>query len=148
MSLLPGKESPADQSLSRITQRAYTGDMGILATYRNPDSSATDTLMVITAENDATLAKRVDDLVKPELWGQMRGDLVTWTGIDAPMTVAQVGEHYQVGAANRWLLLRLIVSNNPWYWLGAVLFCLVIVSGASVFLLYRRRHRLGKGADR
>jgi len=146
-SLLPQSGQDQELPVETLRQRAYSGDLGILATYRNESAKDVASMMVITADSNLRLAQRVADLVHPELWGQLKGDLVTWKSLDSAMVTAEVGKPYEVGTSNRWLLLRLILSNNPWYWLGAVLAGLVIVSALSAYLLRQRRRRLMRGKE-
>ena len=53
----------------------------------------------------------------------------------------QVSDKYEVGEADdRWLHLRLWLSNNPWYWLiGFVL--VVFVVSLLIYLLLKRRNK-------
>jgi hypothetical protein len=138
-------ENAAEPRQNVVVQKSDLGDLGILAAFRNPDGSSSDSLVVITAKDTPTLERRVGTLVQPELWGQLKGDLVAWTDIATPMFSSQVATSYEVGSRNFWLMLRLTLSNNPWYWLGGVLVALAIVVVCATMLLKRRRARLEAG---
>jgi hypothetical protein len=130
---------PATESL---TQRSALGDLGVLLTLHNPHGARGDTLTILTADTNTTLAHRVQALVQPEVWSQMRGDLVAWQTPDAPVFAMQVGDQYEVGKENPWLLLRLAVSTNPLYWLVAAALAGALAAAAAFILLGRRGTRL------
>lgn len=128
-----------------LTQRSALGDLAVGFALHNPRGAAGDTLMVITADTDAQLAKRVRTLVQPEVWSQLKGDLVAWREPNTSVFTMDVGQHYVVGTANRWLLLRLTVSNNPLPWIAAAAIAAALATAAAFILLRRRRRMLDKG---
>jgi cellulose synthase operon protein B len=135
----PPAQFPATESL---TQRSALGDLGVLFTLRNPHGAGDDTLTILTADTNAILAHRVHALVQPELWSQMRGDLLAWRTPDAPVFTMAVADHYVVGKEDPWLLLRLTVSTNPLYWLAAAALAAALATAAAFILLGLRRKRL------
>lgn len=124
-----------------VSQRSSLGQRAVLTAARNPSGGATDTLTVIAADGAAILNARVNDLVNPGLWGQIRGDLIAWQGKDEPMFTIQVADHYEVGNGDTFLLLRLIISTNPWYWLGGTAAASVLATVLAWWLLRRRKQR-------
>jgi cellulose synthase operon protein B len=133
---------PPQQSL---TQRSALGDLGVGLELRNPYGAANDTLMVVTADTDAQITSRVQALVQPEVWSQLKGDLVAWRAPTTPVYTMAVAQRYEVGSKDRWLLLRLAVSNNPLPWIAAAAIAASLATAAAFLLLRRRKRDLDKG---
>lgn len=128
-----------------MQQKSSLGDKAALTAFRNPAGQGDDLLTVVAAETPAVLAARVNDLIGPGLWGQLQGDLAVWGKGGQDLLTLQVSEHYQVGRDNPLLLLRLILSANPWYWMAGA----AGVSGLFTLLLWqmirrRRQNFMGK----
>jgi hypothetical protein len=136
--LLAG-DSPALSG--EVTQRGSVGDAGLMAALANPAGRGVVT--VITAADAPSLSARVDALTQPAIWSQLRGDLATWRDIDSPVHTQQVSPGRIEGDPEEPMsALRLWLSNNPWYWAGALL--LVLLVGAWVvyrLLLARNREQ-------
>ncbi|HLO75992.1 MAG TPA: cellulose biosynthesis cyclic di-GMP-binding regulatory protein BcsB [Magnetospirillum sp.] len=122
-----------------VSQRSSLGQRAVLAASRNPNGKADETLTVIAADSAATLTARMNDLVDPRVWGQMRGDLVAWQDREDPMFTIQVADHYEVAQDDWLLMLRLTFSTNPWYWVGATAATAALAALLS-WVLLRRRH--------
>jgi cellulose synthase operon protein B len=125
-----------------LTQRSSLGDLGVGFAFHNPHGSAGDTLMVVTADTDAGIADRVETLIQPEVWSQLKGDLVAWREPNTPVFTMQVAQHYEVGSEDPWLLLRLTVSTNPLPWIAGAAAAAAIAAAAAFILLRRRRRNL------
>jgi cellulose synthase operon protein B len=128
-----------------LTQRSTLGDLGVGFALQNPHGPAGATLMVVTADTDARIAGRVETLIQPEVWSQLKGDLVAWREPNAPVFTMEVAQHYEVGSENPWLLLRLTVSNNPLPWIIAAAIAAAIATAAAFILLRRRKRSLDQG---
>jgi cellulose synthase operon protein B len=128
-----------------LTQRSSLGDLGVGFALHNPHGAAGDTLMVVTADSDAQIADRVQGLVQSEVWSQLKGDLVAWQQPNVPVFTMEVAQHYVVGNADPWLLLRLTVSNNPLPWIAAAAIAAALATAAAFILLRRRRRTLDEG---
>jgi cellulose synthase operon protein B len=128
-----------------LTQRSSLGDLGVAFALRNPHGAAGDTLMVVTADADAQLADRVRALVQPEVWSQLKGDLVAWRQPNTPVFTMDVAQHYEVGKEDPWLLLRLTVSNNPLPWIAGAAAAAAVATATAFLLLRRRKRNLDKG---
>jgi cellulose synthase operon protein B len=133
---------PPQQSL---TQRTTLGDLGVGVELRNPHGAASDTLLVITADTDARIGDRVQALVQPEVWSQLKGDLVAWRKPTTAVYTMAVAQQYEAGSKDRWLLLRLAVSNNPLPWIAAAAIAAALATAAAFVLLRRRKRDLDKG---
>jgi hypothetical protein len=128
-----------------VTQRSGLGPLAVMVALRNPADPGEQTLLVMTAANTRTLSDRIHQLVQPELWSQVKGDLVAWQDLDTAPFTMEVTDHYQVGERDRWLLLRAMISNDPWYWVTATLGLSLGFVLIAAFLLRRRHRRLQQG---
>jgi cellulose synthase operon protein B len=137
----PASPFPSQESLA---QRSTLGDLGVGFALRNPQGTGGALLMIVTAETDAHLTDRVAVLVQPEVWSQLKGDFVAWREPNAPVFTMEVAQHYEVGHADPWLLLRLAVSTNPLPWIAAAAGAAAIATAAAFILLRRRRRKLEK----
>jgi hypothetical protein len=149
-SLLPamlGENSSEKNIMPDLTlsQRSGLGPVAVLTALRNKDEKSDQTLLLLLAATPERLTERVEQLVRPDFWAQIKGDLTVWQDRSETMFSIDVGEHYQVGERNRWLLLRATVSNNPLYWLSAMLGGLVLFALLAAILLRRRHRKLHQG---
>ncbi len=141
-------EPSGDAKHLRVDDLIHTGSLdsrGVLLAMRNPHSPTPAALTVISADTHTLLAQRVADLLTPQIWGQLKGDLVLWEGPEDPVVSMQIGEHYEVGEKDRWHMLVLTLSNNPWYMLAALL---ITIFGISLltrgYLRRREAHKLAE----
>ncbi|EHQ51188.1 celB protein, partial [Ectothiorhodospira sp. PHS-1] len=129
-----------DMLRGSVSQVSGLGPMGGLSLMRNPLHGASGAVLVVTAEDDARLAARIESLIQPRVWSQLDGGLVLWHDIDTPVVSARVVDRFEIGDGSDWLLLRLWLSNSPWYWLALVVVgALLLVISASWLLRRRRR---------
>ncbi|KAI5916038.1 cellulose biosynthesis cyclic di-GMP-binding regulatory protein BcsB [Thauera sp. 2A1] len=144
--LLQGKASgQAPAMRGRVQQDGGLGDLGGIAALRNPRSADAATLTVIAAADAERLAARVQDLVRPEVWSRLGGDLAVWGGADDAVTTLRVAEPFTAGEQGRWTQLRLYLTANPWYVLLALLAGVVLVVVSARVLLRGRRGRIERG---
>jgi len=136
-----GADEKPDVLRGSVTQDGGLGAMGAIAAFRNAYDSHASTITVITATDSDLLRTRMDELVQGEIWGQIDGHLAIWNGLTGPVTSMRVAEHFEVGDKDPWLWLRLVLSHNPWYWIGAVL-AAILVAVVSARILLRRRRKL------
>ena len=125
-----------------ITQTGSLGSLGVMAAFRNPFDAQATTITLITASDNDILRARIDELVQGEIWNQIAGHLAVWKGLTGTVTTMQVADNFEVGSNDRWLLIRLILSQNPWYWLSAVLGVILVAVVSARILLVRRRRKL------
>lgn len=129
-----------DMLRGNVSQVSGLGPMGGLSLMSNPLQGASGAVLVVTAEDEARLTARIDTLIQPQVWSQLHGGLMLWQDMDTPVVRAQVVDRFEIGDSSDWLLLRLWLSNNPWYWLVLVVVgALLVVVSASWLLLRRRR---------
>lgn len=143
----PTDEGPAADALrGSVAQDGGLGPLGGLSLLRNPLSAENAPVLVITAANSERLAERVATLVTPQVWSQLDGGLMLWRDTDSPVTTMRVAGDFEIGERSDWLLLRLWLSNQPWYWLALVVTGALLVVFSAGWLLRRRRARLDQQA--
>ncbi|QPG06080.1 cellulose biosynthesis cyclic di-GMP-binding regulatory protein BcsB [Salinimonas marina] len=137
---LTGSANQEILQLSGTTsQQSTLGEMGVLSALQNPRTDSTGSLYIVAAQTPEILTQRVYDLVSLSLWGQMAGDFFSWQDAQQPLVAMQVAQQFELGEPdNRWLELRLWLSNNPWYWLLAVAALILLCTTVAVMLLRRR----------
>ena len=137
---LTGSANQEVLQLSGTTsQQSTLGEMGVLTALKNPRTDTTGSLYIVAAQTPEILTQRVYDLVSLSLWGQMAGDFFSWQTAEQPLVAMQVAQQFELGEPdNRWLALRLWLSNNPWYWLLAVGALILLCTIIAVMLLRRR----------
>lgn len=121
-------QTPAQLRAADLIQSGGLDNRGVLMAMRNPHSSTPTALMVITADNHTLLSQRVSDLLAPQVWSQLKGDLVVWESPRDAVVTMQVGDYYEIGEKDRWGMLILTLANNPWYTLAALLATLLCIS--------------------
>ncbi len=126
--------------VATLRQESALGDLGVITSFRFPGNG--DALVtVITAAQRDTLRARVADLVTPAVWRQLGGDVAVWREDKLVYSIA-VAEPYAIGQSNPWLVWRLSLSNNPFWWLGGGLVAFVLIVFFAYQLLKRRDIKL------
>ncbi|MDR9468992.1 cellulose biosynthesis cyclic di-GMP-binding regulatory protein BcsB [Marinospirillum sp.] len=136
-----GSEENNNQSLLRgqIHQQGGLGDLGVMLGLASPYSKKPATLTLVTAETESLLQERVSTLVTSSFWSQLEGGLTVWREDPEDIVSLQVSNHYELGEKDPLMKLRLLLSNNPWYWLAGVFLALVGLTVIAVRLLRRRK---------
>ena len=124
-----------------ITQTGGLGTFAGLSLQLDPRADAHAPMLLLTAESTAILQQRVENLIAPEIWSQLDGDFMLWSQDQDSVLVARVADSFVIGEEDHWLLLRLWLSTQPWYWLALVLVAALLVVLLSVRLLRARRAR-------
>ncbi|MFO7594030.1 MAG: cellulose biosynthesis cyclic di-GMP-binding regulatory protein BcsB [Pseudomonadota bacterium] len=136
--------SPTDSTRPALDTSALNESIdskGVLMALRTPHSGKPSTLTVITADSRNLLGQRVRDLMTPQVWGQLDGDLVAWERPEDTVITMRVGDYYVVGDQDPWSLFVLIVSNNPWYLLAVLLSSFLIIGLLTLRYLRKREAR-------
>ncbi|WP_289031328.1 cellulose biosynthesis cyclic di-GMP-binding regulatory protein BcsB [uncultured Paraglaciecola sp.] len=122
-------------------QNSTLGDLGVLIMKENPSSSETGSVLIIAAETTDILTERVSELVSLNLWGQLAGDFFAWSSPEKPDLTMRVSSKFQLGeTTSLWLELRMWLSNNPMYWILAVL-ALVIIASWLCYIALKARNK-------
>jgi len=129
-----------DMLQGHIEQVSGLGPLGGLVLLANPLAKPGAAVLVVTAEDAERLDERVNALVQPQVWSQLDGSVLLWQNADSPVISAQVVDRFEMGTGSNWLLLRLWLSNKPWYWLALVLVgALLLAFAISAWLKRRQR---------
>ncbi|MBE0510562.1 MAG: cellulose biosynthesis cyclic di-GMP-binding regulatory protein BcsB [Chromatiales bacterium] len=140
-----GLLSLANASESGIIHEQGLDKQAVMLAMRYPGQMDTHTLTILSADSHALLTQRVQSLLQPQLWNQLHGDLVSWEGLGKPLLGMRVNNFYEVGEQARWDRIMLSLSNNPWYWILALLLSAVLM--ALLARRYLRRHEAAKLAE-
>lgn len=124
-------------------QESDLGMQAVMTAHPHPTATDGDTLFIVAAQTPELLEARVLDLVSLSLWGQLGGDFFAWKNALTPSLVMQVSDKFEVGETDdKWLHLRLWLSNNPWYWLVGFIALVIIVTLITYLLLKRRNQQV------
>lgn len=96
-------------------------------------------LTVFTAEHASTLKRQVHGLVTPELWTQLRGNVVLWQ--EKRLATQQAGSQYTVGQAGLTSRIGFVLSRHPMFWGVLVAVLVLALSALTLRLLMRFKHR-------
>lgn len=129
--------------LQTFRQRGDLGDLGVLAGFKNPWSEEFRTIVLLTAATEEAVEARVNTLVAPGVWGQIRGDFVTWD-VNERVSATFVSKPQVVAPNEFWLRVRLILSQSPQLWLLSASGALMLFVLSATLLLRRRIRRLAE----
>lgn len=142
-----GRTTPIQEtSQGRLAQTKQTGGLSphraALMEYRLPGTSDR-TLLVLTAQNPAVMAKAARSLWEFETQGACRGDLalLDWDGPKTRVESLRVSAPYRVGTLTPLTRLDFFVYTYPWAFALSVLVALALVSYLVYRLLKRYRRR-------
>ena len=147
--LLPGssrslERGGADVDPNKTVTMTQVSDLtssAVTMQYRSPLSSGR-TATVFAGANEDMLLQGMGELIKPELWDALQGNLVVWTkGVEA-VSWQKVGGDYHVGAISTPARMEYYFSNYPWLWFIALMVLVVLLALLTTRMLnrYRRRH--------
>jgi len=125
-------------------QNSSLGQLSVLVASKNPYAQETGTLFIITAQSSDLITERVEQLVQSTLWTQLSGDFFVWQDAKKPLIKMNVSTPYQMGDASSLIGVSAWLSNNPWYWVIAILLIVLLFSLLS-YILLKRRHKKLKG---
>ncbi|MBI2293501.1 MAG: cellulose biosynthesis cyclic di-GMP-binding regulatory protein BcsB [Betaproteobacteria bacterium] len=146
--LLPGISRPlerggADVDPSKpviMTQVSDLTNSTLTMQYRSPLSSGR-TATVFAAANEDVLWQGVAEMIKPELWEDLQGNLVVWSkGVEA-VSWQKVGADYHVGTISAPARMEFYFSNYPWFWFIALMALLALLAVLTTRMLNRFRRR-------
>ena len=100
------------------------------------------TVTVFTSEDSLQLEQGIADLVKPQVWGALEGDIVLWTDALSPVHRQKAGDDYHVGNIGPGTRLGYYFSQNTLYGVAGILLLVLILVLLTRYLLirYRRKH--------
>lgn len=121
-------------------------DFGAIFSFESPDAPR-HTVVVVTAQSAARLLDRVDDLVNPAIWSQLRGDITVWRGPKDPVQVVTAARPFTIGDRTSVDFFSFYVSAHPLPWMIAVVTAVLGFAALTMCLLRRRRRRLHPDAS-
>lgn len=127
----------------RAAERRMAGGAGLLGGYAAADGTV---LHIVTAATPELLQTRVEQLVGPQLWARLAGDIAVWNDAESIQT-GQVGTRRFLGApaitpSSAAILGGHWAADHPLQLVGVILASLLLFSGATWLILLARRRRL------
>lgn len=132
-----------------ITDTVLDGDMKLsrqllVMQYRN---GANTTTTLLTAATPAELAHGVQQLIAPQKWESLDGDVSLVSFENDSLWTARVGRRYEVGEIGMFDHIGYEVSAHPWLVNGVLAACLAVLAALTALLL-RRYHRKHHGESK
>jgi hypothetical protein len=106
--------------------------------YRSPVASGR-TAMALMAANEDVLFQGVTELIKPEIWNDLQGNVVIWNKGAESVSWQKIGGEYTVGAVSMPSRLEFYFSKYPWVWFIALFALAVLLAWVTVRMLRRFR---------
>jgi hypothetical protein len=113
------------------------GDFGLLMQFQGGDYANTVTLF--TAGSGKNLLATSRELITPEIWSNVQGDVTAWKAGEEEVYARSLGESYHIGQPrfSNWLIYHL--SDDPWMFIGVLLLFLLLLALFIRWLLTRFR---------
>ena len=142
--LLPGTSRPlasgtegntGNQSVV-VAQASELVSHALAMQYRSPVASGR-TATALMATNEELLLAGTTELIKPEIWNDLQGNVVIWNKGAESVAWQKAGDDYTVGSVSLTSRLEFYFSRYPWLWFG-LLFALVLLLAWVTMRLLRR----------
>jgi hypothetical protein len=103
------------------------GDYGLLMQFGG-GSDYGQTVTLLTALDEETLYGSVRELVTPEIWSNVAGDITAWKEGEEQVYSRTLGERYHIGSPrlSNWLIFHF--SNNPWLFIVVLVIFLILLA--------------------
>lgn len=108
--------------------------------YQSPFARA-KTVTVFVAANADILEHGMMELVKPEIWDGLQGDLASWRKGDANLSWQKAGSDYTIGKVNFSSRLEFYFSKYPWLWFVTLVVLVLILAALTSRMLMRFRQK-------
>lgn len=138
--MMRGKRSRAETQPVIVRQAGAFGRNAMLVAYESPMAEER-TITVVTAETPASLRTEVQDLVTPEKWNQLKGDLAVWRSSSDEAWSQRAGNIFYIGKINPFELMRYHLARAPWWWIFGIGLTIIILA-SSIRGIIRERQRL------
>lgn len=146
--LLPGKSRPLESGGADVdpnktvimTEASDLTSSALTMQYRSPLSSG-KTATVFAAANEDILLQGMAELIKPELWDDLQGNLVVWIKGIKTVSWQKVGADYHVGAISTPARMEFYFSNYPWFWFITLMVLVALLALLTTRMLNRFRRR-------
>lgn len=138
-----GTVTPTERLIGRMT----VGQSGIIEALESP-WAANRTMTVFAAATPQALLARMQNLVEPDYWYQLAGNVALWQPSQKTMFTERAGSVFHVGQVNPINFARYYLSAYPLYWIGTLLgIGLVLALAIRIWTIRRRRRNLPGGSD-
>ncbi len=132
-----------DQSFNYVRpalQGYGLGDYGVMMQFGGSGDYG-ETVTLLTAMTSDTLYGAITDLVTPEIWSNVQGDVTAWKQGEEAVYARTFGEKYYVGEPrfSNWLIYHF--SNNPVLFIAFLIFFLILLAVFIRWLLKRFREK-------
>lgn len=116
------------------------GDYGVMMQFGGGRDYG-ETVTLLTAMSSEILYGAITDLVTPEIWSNVQGDVTAWKQGEEAVYARTFGEKYYVGEPrfSNWLIYHF--SNNPVLFIVFLIFFLILLAVFIRWLLKRFREK-------
>ncbi len=146
--LLPGSSRPLERGGPDVdpnkavvmTQVSDLTSSTVTMQYRSPFSSGR-TATVFAGANEDVLLQGMAELIKPELWDDLQGNLVVWSKGVKDVSWQKVGDDYHIGSISVPARMDFYFSNYPWFWFISLMVLVALLALLTTRMLNRFRRR-------
>lgn len=147
------EEVEPKSEILRIQQTGKFGKYASLMEFQSPQSDKS--ILWLTADNPENLHLGSSNLVKPDVWEQLQGDLTVWTTeakkVGDSFNWQKAGKDYYLGSLPITGIFEFYFSNYPIFWTIVLLFILVTFTIITRYLLRAYKNKfhphVGDGAN-
>jgi hypothetical protein len=109
--------------------------------YRSP-SGSDRTVTAFIAANEDVLLQGMGELIKPEIWNALQGNVVIWNKGAESVSWQKVGSDYHIGAVSVPVRMEFYFSKYPWFWIITLLVIAALLAFITTRLLigFRRKN--------
>ena len=138
--LAVGTEGDSGNKSVVVSQASELVSHALAMQYRSPVASGR-TAMAFMAANEDVLLQGMTELIKPEIWNDLQGNVVIWNKGAESVSWQRAGGEYTVGEVSVPSRLEFYFSRYPWLWFVALLALTALLAWVTVIMLRRFRLR-------
>jgi hypothetical protein len=136
-----GSPNAAPPAQLRIRQSALPQRYGKVLAYESAAHPG-HLVTLFTAIDRPRLQDRVEEIVRPEFWGQLKGDVALWRGDSPEVRWLHANQRFFMGEIGLPDFLRYHLSAQPYYWVAGVLATILLLAVLTRWLLIRLGRKL------
>ncbi len=136
-----GSPNAAPPAQLRIRQSALPQRYGKVFAYQSAAHPG-HLVTLFTAIDRPRLQARVEEIVRPEFWGQLKGDVALWRGDSPQVHWLHANQRFFMGEIGLPDFLRYHLSAQPYYWVAGVLATILLLAFLTRWLLIRLGRKL------
>ena len=124
-----------------VSQTSSLTGSALAMQYRSP-FAAGRTATVFMAADENILLQGIGEIIKPEIWNDLQGNLVTWGKGAESVAWQKIGGDYTIGSVSVPTRVEFYFSRYPWIWIIVLLILTALLALITTRLLqhYRRKH--------